>query len=944
MPVRLLRGLAAAILLGAVLHGAAPAADLPDLRAERRARVRAAAAATDKAGGGAPFGLLVIPVDFADRRLPAGWHPPAALGPRLEGPGQTLRTYFEVASGGACDLRITLAPLVCLPGTRRDYSDLGLNGFTRTRRLATEAITAVRDLGLPFRRLDNDGPDGLAGTADDDGQVDGVLILHAGVGLENDLDEGLVQPLQYFLEPPVLQDGVAASFYAVAALGSGLGIWAHETAHLLGLEERYDLHYAAAGASEVHSRGGLGRFSLMAAGAWGTGGGAQPALLDAYSRLQLGWGTVADAPAEGHVDATLTAAANGGSALRVWTHGRPGDEYFLLEVREPHTGFDAAVPAGELLVYHVDETVPETAWSSDGGVHLRVQLVEADGDGALRAGLDEGSVDDLFPGGTGATAFGPATVPSSAGYRGPSAVAVTGITRTVEGVLPAVGCRITAADGPALAVDLAFTDAPQPVLDLAVASVGTPLAAPTATLAAGFPPLGAFVGGGSEVAFALVPAGPGRWVPDRSVAWVPDAGLAAGASTRFVLTVSDGPWTSPAAVRTWHWDANGAALAFCGAWPGTWTLEHPDSDASTTWHRWDDRSPAVPVGAHVLACADQAHATGEAWPGVAYTNGAHATLTSAPLGAAVRAVRLVHAWDTEALVPGVFMDGAALVWVGPDGAEQPGVPVDGWPGRVDGQSLAALHGRAAWGGAGDLTAVDLPVWRTDVVPVPAGPGPWRLRLVFASNTRGWEHRGWLVASLEPLTAAPPASALPLTWDGAGLGWTWPEVPAGEVRFVVQREAAGNWIELLERTFNPAPAGPHFAVPAAEVLAALPPGDRTRWRLRVSGPLGQGTLASGSVVVFPDGGDGAAVAFARPWPNPATDGVRSLLTVPPGPPARLGVYDLAGRLVASWDCPPGEHLVHWDGTGRGGARAAAGTYILRLEGSNGVLTHKVVLLP
>ncbi|MBE0567811.1 MAG: T9SS type A sorting domain-containing protein [Krumholzibacteria bacterium] len=85
------------------------------------------------------------------------------------------------------------------------------------------------------------------------------------------------------------------------------------------------------------------------------------------------------------------------------------------------------------------------------------------------------------------------------------------------------------------------------------------------------------------------------------------------------------------------------------------------------------------------------------------------------------------------------------------------------------------------------------------------------------------------------------------------------------------------------------------------------------------------------------------SFSRPWPNPATGGVRCRLTVPPGAPARLGIYDLAGRLVVAWDFGSGEHLVHWDGARRDGGRAAAGTYILRLEGSSGVLTHKVVLL-
>ncbi len=939
--------LAAVLAFCVVLVGTARAADLSDQRAERRARVRAAVQAADKAGGGAPFGLLVIPVDFADARLPAGWQAPTELGPRLEGPGQTLTNYFAVASGGACDLRVTLAPLVSLPGTRRDYSDVGYNGFTRTRRLATEAVTAVRDLGLEFRRLDNDGPDGLAGTADDDGQVDGVLILHAGVGQENDLVNGLIQPLQFFLDEPVDQDGIAAAFYAVAAQGSGLGIWAHETAHLLGLEERYDLRYSAAGASEVHSRGGLGRFSLMAAGAWGSGAGLQPALPDAYSCWQLGWYEAVDLPGEGTVESVLTAAVHGRRVHRVWTHGLPDDEYFLLEVRQPVDGFDAAVPAGELLIYHVDESVPETAWSTVGGVHLRVQLVEADGDWALRDGLDEGSLADLYPGSSGASSFAPTTTPSSAGYRGSSAVTLADIRRLEQDGVAAIGCTVTASEGPAVRIELGFNGADPAAMDLAVLSVGAALDLISATVAAADPALGAFVGGGTQRTVALTEISPGRWTPSESVTWQSDPGLAPDAATRFVVTIVGDGWTAPTQSRTWSWQADAAALDFTGAWPGAWTIAQPDGDTRTTWQRWDDRSPLVPVGHFVLACAATADATGAAWPDVAYDNGAHTTLTSAPLGPGLGAVRLLHAWDTELLTGDVYMDGCAAVWVGPDGAEQAARPVDPWPGRIDGQALAALHGQAAWGGPGDLAADQQPVWRTDLLPLPAdGPGPWRLRLVFASNTRDWDHRGWQIAAIEPVFGAAAASALPISWDAARLAWTWPAVPEGETVFTVQRLEESGWVDLLARAFVPPFSDAQFAIPADEVLAALPDRARTRSELRVVGPAahdGAALLASGSVVVFPDGGDGAAISFSAPWPNPASDGVRFLVSVAPGAAARLRIYDVAGRLTASYDYPPGEHLARWDGSGPGGRRVAAGTYFLRLEGSNGVQTHKVVLL-
>ena len=526
---------------------------------------------------------------------------------------------------------------------------------------------------------------------------------------------------------------------------------------------------------------------------------------------------------------------------------------------------------------------------------------------------------------------------------------VAGITRVEADGVPAIGYAVAASAGPAVRIALGFAGSDPARLDLTVSSVGVPLGAVSATVAAADPPLGSFVGGGTSQVLDLSESAPGRWTPSVPVHWQGDPDLPADAATRFVVTVTADGWTAPPQSRTWTWQADAAALDFAGAWPGNWTIAQPDGDTRTTWHRWDDRSPLVPAGGFVLACAATADADGSAWPEVAYDNGAHTTLTSAPLGPGLTGVRLVHAWDTELLTGAVFMDGCATVWVGPDGGEQPARPSDSWPGRVDGQSLAALHGRAAWGGAGDLGAAGRPVWRTDLLPLPApadGPGPWRLRLVFASNTRDWDHRGWQIAALEPVAGDLPASALPIAWDAAGLAWTWPRIPTGEALFTVQRLEESGWVELLSRSFLPPFGDAQFSIPADEVLAALPARARTRSELRVIGPAdhdGAALLASGSVVVFPDGGDGATISFSAPWPNPAGDGVRFLVTVAPGAAARLGIYDVAGRLAASYDYPPGEHLARWDGSGPDGRRVAAGTYILRLEGSNGIQTHKVVLL-
>ena len=184
---RILRNLVPVALLASgpsTFQATAATSDLETLhgmRAERRAASRAHATGDKNAYSGM-FGLLVIPVDFSDARLPEGWDP-TSISPRLTAEsGESLRHYFNVASENNLDLRVTLAPLIRLPGSRRDYSDRALPGFTRTRALATESLEAVRALGLEFRRMDMDVPDGIAGTDDDDGELDGFLILQAAPG------------------------------------------------------------------------------------------------------------------------------------------------------------------------------------------------------------------------------------------------------------------------------------------------------------------------------------------------------------------------------------------------------------------------------------------------------------------------------------------------------------------------------------------------------------------------------------------------------------------------------------------------------------------------------------------------------------------------------------------------------------------------------------------
>ena len=77
-----------------------------------------------------------------------------------------------------------------------------------------------------------------------------------------------------------IQSAFVAPEYTYSAGDSTIGVYAHEFGHLaFGLPDLYDIDY---------SGGGIGPWSLMSFGNWNNGG-ATPAQLDAWSKIQNGW-------------------------------------------------------------------------------------------------------------------------------------------------------------------------------------------------------------------------------------------------------------------------------------------------------------------------------------------------------------------------------------------------------------------------------------------------------------------------------------------------------------------------------------------------------------------------------------------------------------------------------------------------------------------------------
>lgn len=123
------------------------------------------------------------------------------------------------------------------------------------------------------------------------------------------------------------------------------------------------------------------------------------------------------------------------AAYRLWTKGKAGSEYFLIEDRQL-VGFDAKLPAGGLLIWHIDDSEHNNNHPGDYWVGLR----QADGKRDLEMGRNRGDKGDPYPGSTHNTRFDATSNPAATDQFGsPTGVAVTNIAVTADGV---VTCRV----------------------------------------------------------------------------------------------------------------------------------------------------------------------------------------------------------------------------------------------------------------------------------------------------------------------------------------------------------------------------------------------------------------------------------------------------------------------------------------------------------------------
>ena len=250
---------------------------------------------------------------------------------------------------------------------------------------------------------------------DNDGEIDNVYIFYAGLGEASGGSANTVWPHSWDVRHAgggyIYLDGCLLGHYACSnelepsGYGTqdydGMGTFAHEFSHVLGLSDHYATSYTSAFTP--------GSWDLLDAGSY-NGDSRCPPYYTAYERYEMGWMTPTQIPAQPGTYSLKPIYEN--QAYLIPTE--KNDEYFLLENRQ-QTRWDEEIPGHGMLVWHVDYN--PSIWAqntiNNNANHQYLDIEEADNTRTeyTRAG-------DAFPGTANVTSFTDDTNPNMKSWSG----------------------------------------------------------------------------------------------------------------------------------------------------------------------------------------------------------------------------------------------------------------------------------------------------------------------------------------------------------------------------------------------------------------------------------------------------------------------------------------------------------------------------------------------
>ncbi len=323
---------------------------------------------------------------------------------------ESFKTYYEVSS----DSQLTISVDV-MGWYRADSSYIYYgrdSGYARAADLVREAVDAAEIQGVNYANYDNDN----------NGRVDGILVVHSGQGAEQGSQTQYIWSHRWVMAGGNLgsafYDGVTINDYImnpeVTIVGPtrrlvGIGVFAHEFGHNLGLPDLYDTDPSNGNSA------GIGNWDIMAGGTW-LGIGYAPGDFSAWCKEELGWITPTNLTIGNSGNhSLLPTTQNISNVYRINTN--LNNEYFLLENRKK-TKLDSLLPGEGMAIWHINTDKTNSFGNRvNGDVALKgVDLEEADGLDELDSNINRGNAGDLYPGITNNTSFNSSSTPNSNHY------------------------------------------------------------------------------------------------------------------------------------------------------------------------------------------------------------------------------------------------------------------------------------------------------------------------------------------------------------------------------------------------------------------------------------------------------------------------------------------------------------------------------------------------
>ena len=390
------------------------------------------------------FKLPVIPIYFTDAPttplFPVSDYQDLLFSSAPATRPYSLKTFYEQLSNGNITISGTVFPWVQAPNTSAYYEN-GCNGIfcqdlSRFGALLVGTLTAVSnrpDSLTVWAQFDNDGPDGVPNSIDDDGVVDFVTFLQPEIDGACGTDHiwahrYVIQGVnggspfvtktnrpgggKIVVNDYIIQSGLGGNGACTEGQIMPIGTVAHETGHAFGLPDLYDTSNPAIATA------GIGEFGLMGSGNYARP--YSPSRMEGWSMLELGWVKADTLKTTGTITLNPVATSDTVWVLPTQTTG----EYFIFENRAAVESDTAQMnPALSrpkspgLYIWQIDQSrinAGSFTNSINTGAVQGVALVQADGLNQLRqppGSNNRGDLGDAFPGSTNKTAIDGSTAP-----------------------------------------------------------------------------------------------------------------------------------------------------------------------------------------------------------------------------------------------------------------------------------------------------------------------------------------------------------------------------------------------------------------------------------------------------------------------------------------------------------------------------------------------------